>query len=174
MDKTQNPLSIEEKLELIRSRAVRLGLRRHDLEDAIQEAMLELLEFSPDPDKTNGASESTILTKVIDRRLFKWVRDRSHHQEIVERSWLMLPSEEELLTDSSVDASDSAMDVATVLTSLSDFEQSVARMLSDGHSPYAIADELGAGRRAVNAAVEVIRERLGEAGLGGEVGEVQE
>ncbi|MGL4464600.1 MAG: sigma-70 family RNA polymerase sigma factor [Planctomycetia bacterium] len=171
MDNTQNPLSTEEKLELIRSRAVRLGIRRHDLEDAIQEAMLELLEFRPDPDKTNGASESTILTTVIDRRLLKWLRDRNHHQEIVERSWAMLPSEDELLTHSSISASDSAMDVSAVLVNLSEFEQCVARMLSAGHSSYAIADELGAGRRAVNAAIEVIRERLGEAGLGGEVQE---
>lgn len=171
MDNTQNPLSIEQKLELIRSRAVQLGLRRHDLEDAIQEAMLELLEFSPDPDKTNGASESTILTKVIDRRLFKWLRDRSHHQEIVERSWMMLPSEDELLTDSRIESSDTEIDVATLVSGLPEFEQRVARMLTEGHTATSIARELGVDRRVTNAAVESIRTRFEEAGLGGEVQE---
>lgn len=171
MDNTQNPLSIEQKLELIRSRAVQLGLRRHDLEDAIQDAMLELLEFSPDPDKTNGASESTILTKVIDRRLFKWLRDRFHHQEIVERSWLMLPSEEELLTDSRIKSSDTKIDVATLVSGLPEFEQRVARMLTEGHTATSIARELGVDRRVTNAAVESIRTRFEEAGLGGEVQE---
>lgn len=171
MDNTQKPLTIEEKLELIRSRAVQLGLRRHDLEDAIQDAMLELLEFSPDPDKTNGASESTILTKVIDRRLFKWLRDRNHHQQIVERSWLMLPSEDELLADSGIEGSDIAMDVATLVSSLPEFEQRVARMLTEGHTSTSIARELGVDRRVTNAAVESIRTRFEEAGLGGEVQE---
>lgn len=171
MDNTQKPLTIQEKLELIRSRAVRFRIRRHDLEDAVQEVALYLLEFKTDTTTSNGASESTILIGAIDLRLKQWLRTKQRYQNMVERCGAMLPSEEELLTDGSTDASDSAMDVATVLTSLSDFEQSVARMLSDSHSPYAIADELGAGRRAVYAAIEVIRERLGEAGLGGEVQE---
>lgn len=171
MDNTQKPLTIEEKLELIRGRAVRFGLKRHDLEDAVQDVILDLLEFTPDPDKTNGASESTILIAVIDRRLMEWLRTRNRYQDMVERCGAMLPSEEELLVDSSVHACDSAMDVADILTNLSEFEQRVARMLSHGHSPYAIADELGVGRRAVNAAVELIRERLSEAGLGNEVQE---
>lgn len=174
MDNTQNPLTIEEKLELIRSRAVRLGIRRHDLEDAIQDVILDLLEFTPDPDKTNGASETTILVAVIDRRLMEWLRSRKRYKGMIERCGDMLPSEEELLTDSHIDACNTTMDVANILANLSDFEQRVARMLAEGHAPYAIADELGVGRRAVNAAVAVIRERLGEAGLGGEVGEVQE
>ncbi len=171
MDKAQNSLTINEKLELIRSRAVRLGLRRHDLEDAIQDAVLELLGFIPDPDKTNGACESTVLTTVIDRRLIKWLRSQNRHQEIVERSWVMLPSEDELLTEGSVAASDTAMDVSDALANLSELEQRVAQMLSEGHAPYSIADELGVGRRAVNAAIEVIRERLSEAGFGDEAAE---
>ena len=40
MDTTRNALTVEEKLDLIRSRAKRFGLRRHDLEDAIQDVML--------------------------------------------------------------------------------------------------------------------------------------
>ena len=171
MDNTQNPLSIEEKLELIRSRAVRLGLRRHDLEDAIQEAMLELLEFSPDSEKTNGASESTILIAVIDRRLMKRLRTRKRYKGMIERCGAMLPSEEELLTDSGIEGSDTSMDVATLVSGLPEFEQDVARMLTEGHTATSIARELGVDRRVTNAAVESNRTRFEEAGLGGEVQE---
>lgn len=171
MDNTQNPLSIEEKLELIRSRAVRLGIRRHDLEDAIQDVILDLLEFNPDPDKTNGASESTVLVAVIDRRLMEWLRSRKRYKGMIERCGAMLPSEEELLADSGIEGSDTLMDVTTLVSGLPEFEQRVARMLTEGHTATSIARELGVDRRVTNAAVEGIRTRFEEAGLGGEVQE---
>ncbi|MBX3452843.1 MAG: sigma-70 family RNA polymerase sigma factor [Planctomycetaceae bacterium] len=165
---TKQELTIEEKLELIRSRAVRFGIKRHDLEDAVQDVIIDLLEFTPDAEKANGASESTILVTVIDRRLNKWLRAQKRYQDMVERCGTMLPSGDELAYDSSVEASDAAIDVESVLTDLPEFERQVGKMLSEGHSAYSIADELGVGRRAVNSAIDVIRERLTSAGLGGE------
>lgn len=167
MDNTQNPLTIEEKLELIRSRAVRLGFRRHDLEDAIQDVILDLLEFTPDPDKTNGASESTVLVAVIDRRLMECLRSRKRYKGMIERCGAMLTAEEELLTDSGIGGGDTSMDVATLVSGLPEFEQRVARMLAEGHTATAIARDLGVDRRVTNAAVESIRTRFEEAGLGG-------
>ena len=165
---TKQELTIEEKLELIRSRAVRFGIKRHDLEDAIQDVIVDLLEFTPDPKKANGASESTILVTVIDRRLNKWLRAQKRYQDMVERCGSMLPSGDELAYDSSVEVSDVAIDVESVLADLPEFERQVGEMLSEGHSAYSIADELGIGRRAVNSAIDVIRERFTSAGLGGE------
>jgi hypothetical protein len=60
-------LSLDDKLNLIKSRARLLGFRRHDLEDAVQEVMLAVLEFEYAPEKSNGATETTALTTVIDR-----------------------------------------------------------------------------------------------------------
>lgn len=171
MDKTQKPLTIEEKQELIRSRAVRLGLRRHDLEDAVQDVMLDLLEFSPDPEKTNGASESTILVAVIDRRLMEGLRTRNRYQDMVERCGAMLPSEDELLVDGEFGSCDLAMDVDTILSQLSDFEQRVGRMLMAGHTITSITREFKVGRQCVEDAVAAIRTRLVEEGLSGEVQE---
>lgn len=171
MDNTQNPLSIEEKLELIRSRAVRFGIKRHDLEDAVQDVILDLLEFTPDPEKTNGATESTILIAVIDRRLMEWIRTRTRYQDMVERCGAMLPSEDELLVDGEFGACDLAMDVATILSQLSDFEQRVGRMLMAGHTITSITRELKVGRQCVEDAVTAIRSRLVDEGLGGEVQE---
>ena len=165
---TKQELTIEEKLELIRSRAVRFGIKRHDLEDAVQDVIIDLLEFTPDAEKANGASESTILVTIIDRRLNKWLRAQKRYQDMVERCGAMLPSGDELAYDSSVEASDVAIDVESVLADLPEFERQVGEMLSEGHSAYSIADELGIGRRAVNSAIDVIRERFTSAGLGGE------
>lgn len=159
-------LTIEERLDLIRSRAVRFKIKRHDLEDAVQEVALYLLTFETDPATANGASESTILTGAIDLRLKQWLRTKQRYQDMVERCGAMLPSDDELLCESSVEASDAALDVAAVLADLPEFEQRVGRMLSEGHSAYSIAQELGVGRRAVNTAIEVIRERFTDAGLG--------
>ena len=62
-------LSLIEKLNLIKSRARLQGFRRHSLEDAVQEVALVVLEFEYDAEKSNGATETTALVTVIDRRL---------------------------------------------------------------------------------------------------------
>lgn len=167
MDKKQE-LTIEEKLHLIRSRAVRFGIKRHDLEDAVQDVIIDLLEFTPDPDKTNGATESTVLIAVIDRRLMEWLRTQKRYQDMLGRCGTMLPSGDELACESRVAASDAAIDVASLLAELPEFKRQVGQMLSEGRSAYSIAEELGVGRRAVNSAIAVIRERFTSAGLGGE------
>ena len=163
---TKQELTIEEKLELIRNRAVRFGLKMHDLEDAVQDVILELLEFTPDPEKSNGASESTILIVVIDRRLMKWLRTRNRYQDMVDRCGAMLPSEDESIVEGGYESSDLAMDVTTILSQLPDFEQRVGRMLTEGHTVTSINRELRVGRQCVEDAVAAIRARLIDAGLG--------
>jgi DNA-directed RNA polymerase specialized sigma24 family protein len=160
-------LTIEEKLALIRSRAVRFKIKRHDLEDAVQEVALYLLTFESDPATANGASESTILTGAIDLRLKQWLRTKQRYQDMVERCGAMLPSDDELLCESSVEASDTALDVATVLADLPEFERQVGQMLSQGHNATSIARELGVKRPVVCEAMTAIRERFISAGLGG-------
>jgi len=168
MDTKQNVLTIEEKLTLIRARAVRFGIKRHDLEDAIQDVVMDLLEFARDPEKANGARESTILIAVIDRRLMKWLRTRDRYKDMVERCGAMLPSVDELAKDGGYESSELAMDVATILSQLPDFEQQVGRRLTQGHTVTSITRDLRVGRRSVEDAVKSIRERMVDAGFGGE------
>ncbi len=168
MDTTKQALTIEEKLELIRSRAIRFGLKRHDLEDAIQDVILDLLEFSPDPEKANGASESTILVTVIDRRLNKWLRSQKRYQDMLDRCGDMLPADEELTTESDIETSDVGIDVSALLADLPEFEQQVGQLLSEGENATSIARELGVKRPVVCEAMEFIRERFLAAGLGDE------
>ncbi len=47
------------KVDLIRTRARRLGVRRHDLEDAQQEIALDVQKFHFKSAKSNGACERT-------------------------------------------------------------------------------------------------------------------
>lgn len=168
MDTNKKPLTIEEKLRLIRGRAVRFGLKRHDLEDAVQEVVLYLLEFTPDPAKANGASESTVLIGVIDRRLKQWLRTNQRYQDLVGRCGAMLPAADEPTSDGGTEVSDTAIDVAELLDVLPTFERQVGKLLSEGLSALSIARELGVGRRAVESAIARIREQFEQAGLGGE------
>jgi hypothetical protein len=64
------------KVALILRRAIRMGFRRHDLEDVQQQVVVELLAFTFDPAKSNGASETTVITALIDNTL-KTIR-RAH------------------------------------------------------------------------------------------------
>ncbi len=57
------------KVDLIVSRARRLGFRRQDLDDAQQQIVVELLSFEFDPTRSNGATEETAVTALIDHQL---------------------------------------------------------------------------------------------------------
>ncbi|MEZ5950066.1 MAG: hypothetical protein R3C12_12825 [Planctomycetaceae bacterium] len=79
-------LTLEEKLNLVKSRARIMGFRRHDLEDAVQEVMLSVLEFQYDPEQPNGGTETTALTTVIDRRLSLLNRAKRRYAGLVDRA----------------------------------------------------------------------------------------
>ncbi len=57
------------KVRLMASRAKRLGFRPDQIEDAQQELVLDVLAFRFDPLRSNGATEATALTALIDKRL---------------------------------------------------------------------------------------------------------
>jgi hypothetical protein len=59
------------KLAWINSRARRMGFRRQDLDDVQQQVSIALLQFNFDEARSNGASERTAITAVIDRQLRK-------------------------------------------------------------------------------------------------------
>jgi len=57
------------KVQLMIRRARRLGFRPDEIDDALQELVLDVLAFRFEPGKSNGATEATALTAVIDKRL---------------------------------------------------------------------------------------------------------
>jgi DNA-directed RNA polymerase specialized sigma24 family protein len=84
MSNNAERLTLVEKLALVQSRARIMGFRRHDLEDAVQEVMLSVLEFQYDPEQPNGGTETTALTTVIDRKLVSLKRVRRRHTKIAQ------------------------------------------------------------------------------------------
>jgi DNA-directed RNA polymerase specialized sigma24 family protein len=72
------------KVRLMAKRASRLGFRPHEIDDAMQELVLDVMAFRYDPAKSNGASEATALTAVIDNRLRTIRRGWRRYQRHVE------------------------------------------------------------------------------------------
>ena len=71
----------EWKVCLMVSRARRLGFQSDQIDDALQELALDVLAFRFDSAKSNGASEATALTAVIDNRLHMIRRARRRYQK---------------------------------------------------------------------------------------------
>ncbi len=153
------------KVELIRTRAKRLGFRRHDLEDAQQEIVLDVLEFCFDAAKSNGACERTALTSLIDRRLMTILRTKRRYAQHV-----CSPVDDSLQDEpfsEPVPQQQLVMDVRAVITDLSADEQLVCQALVDGESVNQIARRLGCSWRAVNNTIAHIRQFFESVGLDG-------
>jgi len=151
------------KVELLVRRAKKMGFRRHDLEDVQQEVILDVMKFEYDPSRSNGASEETALTAVIDKRLKMMVRGRKREQQRMEviapRQATEYPPPDGL-----------ALDVNDVTSRLSPDDQAVCRAMSEGECPRQIAVRLGWSWRRVEQAIARIRQHFTAAGLDGEEG----
>jgi DNA-binding NarL/FixJ family response regulator len=153
------------KVDLITHRAKLLGFRPHELPDAMQEAVLVVLEFQYDPNHANGATERTALVPIIDNRLRKMKRSATRYRAHVERHGLNAPEFSREEVDPRV------LDVATVVAGLTEREQVVCRGLAAGLSKAQIARELGCGWHTVERIIRRLRQRFEELGLDGWVGE---
>jgi len=153
------------KVNLIIHRAKRCGFRPHEIPDALQEAVLVVLEFEYDPDHANGATERTALTTVIDNRLRKMKRAATRYKAHVE-------SMGQEATEFSRDEVDPrAMDVATTLAGLTPRERDVCQGLADGLSKRQVARQIGCGWHTVERIVKRLRGQFRDMGLAGWIGE---
>ena len=153
------------KVDLITHRAKLLGFRAHELPDALQEAVLVVLEFEYDPNHANGATERTALVPIIDNRLRKMKRSATRYRAHLERLGQSAPEFSREEVDPRV------LDVASVVADLTEREQAVCRGLADGLSKAQIARELGCGWHTVERIIRRLRQRFEELGLDGWVGE---
>lgn len=143
------------KVDLIVQRAKRNGFRPYEIPDAMQEAVLVILEFEYEPDNAEGASERTALTAVVDRRLRKMKRTDRRYQGAVSRLGLL-----ETERQDHVDLQ--AMDVADAFGRLDPDEQAVCRGLAAGRSRGEIARRLGFGWGKVNRIAQRVQARFDE------------
>ena len=164
-------LTLDEKLSLIKSRARLMGFRGHDLEDAVQEVMLAVLEFQYDPEMPDGGTETTALTTVIDRRLKLLKRSQRRYAGLIDRATQQLAVDHKGLDDGPIIDDHSAenlvesAEVASALDGLDAETLQVAVLLMEGETQNAIADQLGMGWQRVARLTGLIRERLEAAGL---------
>ena len=157
------------KVELIGTRAKRLGIRRHDLEDAEQEIILDILEFRFDITKSNGACERTALTSLVDHRLMTMRRTKRRYTQRVEP----LPNtdddweEEHAPFTEPIPQQQLVMDVREAVGGLTAEEQTICKLLADGESITSIARQLGRSWHAANKIVTRLRGPFEYLGLDG-------
>ena len=149
------------KVDLITHRAKLLRFRPHELPDALQEAVLMVLEFEYDPNHANGATERTVLVTIIDNRLRKMKRSATRYRAHVERFG------QDATEFSREEVDPRAIDVACAVADLTEREQTVCRGLADGRSIDEIAKQMGCGWHTVKRIIRRLRERFEELGLDG-------
>ena len=157
----------EWKLDLARRRARRLGFRGHDLDDAVQEIIVAVLEFEYDPALSNGASQSTVLTAVIDRQLkglLRAKRRRDRRQEVVLEE---LGRARGTSTNGDVDEPFLGEDVAQAVEQLPAHLQAICSGLANGESMTALAQRLGYNWYTLQRHVDEIREHFQKHGMDG-------
>lgn len=155
------------KVDLILGRARLMGFRRHDLEDVQQEIVLDLLDFRFDPARSNGATETTVLTSLVDRRLRTIRRSRRRYEQQIERMKADAAAAEGCPPCEDADPDGLALDVRCAVATLPAEEQSLCLALSRGDSISQVARDLGCSWHAANRMVGQIRRRFAAAGLDG-------
>lgn len=153
------------KLQLIVERAKRKGFREHEIEDAQQEVVLELLGFRFDPEKSNGATERTVITALIDKKLTFILRGQTRRQKFHQRykDTFGLSGEREQLDWSQNDKErkiDLREDMKVFLGRLDSVEQSICTGLAGELTRAQIADELGISRYRIDVIIDDIAEQM--------------
>jgi len=157
---------------LVRARALRQGFRGDDLKDVLQEVLLEVMGFEFQPARANGATESTVLTSLIDRRLSMARRRRQRYQRHLDRFHQRTDlnrNGSDIIEMGHETQIDRSLDVQNVLTKLEPADRELCKMLSAGMSVEAIANQLSCGWHTVKRRIDRLRRYFEEMGLDGYV-----
>lgn len=154
------------KLDLIARRARRLGLRGPDIDDAVQELALDVLNFDFDASRAGGATEPAVLAGVINNRLVSLLRSQERYQSHLARLAAVQTSDDEIDDSQNLAHVDRRCDVHELIGALSEDDQQVCRRLMNGESLTEIADALGCSWHTVRRMLDRIRASFEEAGAG--------
>lgn len=138
-------------VRLALARIRRFGFPRHEWPDRLQELVLEIMAFKFDPAKANGASKTTAVCGLINKRLVSAWRATQRYERRIAR---LRP--EECYSDQA----GLRLDVRTALANLPPRERSVGEGICRGQSVSEIARALGCGRATVRRLRENIRQRF--------------
>ena len=151
-------------------RALKRGFRPEELDDVMQEILPEVLAFRFDSRKSNGATERTALTALVNNRLTFLQRCRARRLKTHERYLEAIgltgdKSVEQIAEDLDPEAGALAYDVREAVAGLEPQEQAVCAALSRGDNRLGIARATGMTRCAVARMIERIRDRFEALGL---------
>jgi len=158
------------KVDVILDMARKKGFRPDELDDVQQEIVPAVLAFRFDSQKSNGATERTAVTALVNRRLTFIQRGRArqlkHHERYMELIGLKNDKPfEEIAEDVHPDAVAMAFDVREAVAGLPAQEQAVCAALSRGDNRLGIAKAMGLTRSAVECLIRHIREQFHAGGL---------
>lgn len=144
------------KVELIVERARKLGFRRDELEDVQQELILDVIAFEYDESRSNGATERTALTSLIDHRLKTLRRSQRRYQDHIEQVEPLPEADER----QDIEHQQRRIDVEDAVAGLPEEDQELCRDLAEGRSITEIANKSGCGWHTVKRRVNQIRDHF--------------
>ena len=158
------------KVDLILDRARRKGFRQDEMEDVQQDVIQAVMDFRFEPEKSNGATENTALTALIDKQLTFIQRGRARHHKHHERfKELMGVRDGQPVQDAMVESQERAialaLDVRKAVAKLTPQEQDICAALARGENRFNVAKGLGASRYELDRIIERIREQFQKRGL---------
>lgn len=161
----------EWKVDLIVNRARKKGFRPDELEDVQQEIILKILDFRYDPEKSNGAAETTALISLIDKQLTFIRRGQARRQKHIEayRKNYSNPDGDlssAFTTPSPVDKICLLMDLKMAISKLHPNQRMICAALAQNETPSGIARKLGISRYAIDQIIKGIRKQFKACGLG--------
>lgn len=158
------------KADIIADRALKRGFRPDELDDVQQEIIPAVLAFRFDAEKSNGATERTALTALVNNRLTFIQRGRArqikNHERYMESIGMKVDKPfEEIADDVNPDAVALAFDVREAVAGLEPQERAVCAALSRGDNRLGIARAMGMTRCAMSRMIGHIREHFQAVGL---------
>ena len=154
------------KVDLINTRARRLGVRLCDMGEVEQLLVPVVAAFRFDIDKANGATERTAITRVIDNRIKNIRRRGRRYTHHVDQARLTRRESNEDTTERTV----MALDVREAVAKLPDRERAVCEGVLAGQTLNQVAHDLGCAWSTVNRLRNAIRAHFKAIGLGGWLG----
>ncbi|HBG25690.1 MAG: hypothetical protein A2Y10_02570 [Planctomycetes bacterium GWF2_41_51] len=143
------------KIAIIIARAKKNGLPEDMVEDVIQDVALEIINFNYDPEKSNGATETTALTAIIDHKIIDIVRRIEFEKNFWERESHTIEMEADELRPLQM-----SMDIQSALKALSPIERQICMKLINCMTINEIAQEEKWGYAKAKKIVAGIRSKL--------------
>lgn len=149
------------KVDLISQRAKKMGFHGQDLLDAQQQIVMHLLEHPIDLEQLRTASETTMLTIIVDKQLAMLHRKETRYQRRLQNVRNNRPDE----APSPANQCDRSLDVEEAVARLTEIEQSICRELASGCSINETATRLGLAWHTIRRHINRIRKHFEQVGL---------